>query len=311
MFFERVARRLETIGRPVSELGRCWPELRALIHGGIGFAPYAGVFDEWLGRRLERVEVYPAAEAFVAVQTERTGGLTLMLDYDVFYEFVPVEDLGRGRPRRHAVADVELNRHYAVFVTTSAGLWSYALGDTVRFTHREPLRLVVTGRTRHALDAFGERVIAEEMERALLAACRRTEAEVVEYVVAPRFPGAGEARGGHEWLIEFRTPPREPEEFGRILDETLSVLNADYRAKRREDVALLAPRVTALPGGAFLRWMRAAGKLGDPHKVPRLTSTRAMAEALLAAAGGGWPLPSHAGAAEPSRNGHVAATGRG
>src|SRR5262249_6393590 len=148
-----------------------WPELRAMIHGGVGFAPYAEVLDEWLGRRLERVEVYAASEAFVAVQTERMGGLTLMLDYDVFYEVVPVEDCGRRRPRRHTVADLELNRHYAVLVTTNAGLWSYALGDTVRFTHRDPLRLVVTGRTRHVLDAFGERVIGEEAERALIAAC--------------------------------------------------------------------------------------------------------------------------------------------
>src|SRR5512144_1201736 len=171
--FERVARHRQAIGRPIRDLGQCWPHLSVLVHGGMGFTPYAAVFDEWLGRRLERVEIYAAAEAFVALQTE-AAGLTLMPDYGVFYEFVPVEDLGSERPRRHTVADAELHRPYAVAVTTAAGLWSYLLGDTVRFTAREPLRLAVTGRTRHYVDVAGERVIVEEVERALVGACRRS-----------------------------------------------------------------------------------------------------------------------------------------
>jgi hypothetical protein len=285
ILFERVARLREAAGRPVRDLGQCWPSLRVLIHGGVAFAPYASVFDEWMGRRLERVEVYPASEGFVAVQTEGSGGLTLMLDYDIFYEFVPVEDLASERPRRHTVADVELNRPYAVVMTTGAGLWAYLLGDTVRFTRRDPLRLAVTGRTRHYVNAFGENVIVEEVERALTGACRRTEAEVVEFTVAPRYPSADEPRGGHEWLVEFRVPPREPDDFARVLDETLTALNADYRTKRAGDVGMVAPRVTALPPGAFYGWMRSVGKLGDQHKVPRATNDRAVAEALLAGGG--------------------------
>lgn len=284
ILFERVARARRAEGRPIRHLGQCWPNLSVLIHGGVAFAPYASVVDAWTCSPLERVEVYPASEGFVGVQTERSGGLTLMLDYGIFYEFVPVEDLGSGSPRRHTVANVELNRPYAVALTTPAGLWSYLLGDTVRFTRRDPLRLVITGRTRHYVNAFGENVIVEEIERALVGACRRTEAEVVEFTVAPSYPRAGDPRGGHEWLVEFRVPPAEPEEFARILDETLIAVNADYRTKRTGSVGMVAPMVTSLPSGTFHRWMRATGKLGDQHKVPRATNDRAVAEALRALA---------------------------
>jgi hypothetical protein len=280
ILFERIARHAQRSGQPLRRLAQLWPRLQVLIHGGVAFAPYAGVFEEWLGPRLVRVEVYPASEGFVAVQTEAAGGLTLMLDYGIFYEFVPVEDVGAQRPRRHTVANVELGRPYAVVMSTPAGLWAYVLGDTVRFTARDPLRLVITGRTRHYVNAFGENVIVEEVERALVRACRRTEAEVVEFTVAPRFPSTEEPRGGHEWLVEFRVPPVEPDDFARILDEALAALNTDYRTKRSGSVGMVAPIVTALPAGTFHRWMRRAGRLGDQHKVARVTNDRTMADAL-------------------------------
>jgi hypothetical protein len=286
ILFERVARRRQAAGRPIRNLAEVWPELRVLVHGGMAFAPYAGVFEEWMGKRIERIEVYPASEGFVGVQTEPSGGLTLMLDYGIFYEFVPLEDVGSPRPRRHTVADLELHRPYAVVMSTPGGLWSYLLGDTVRFVARDPLRLVITGRTRHYVNAFGENVIVEEVERALTTACRRTEAEVVEFTVAPRYPSADEPRGAHEWLVEFRIPPREPEDFVRILDETLAALNTDYRTKRTGGVGMVAPRVTVLPRGTFYRWMREQGKLGDQHKVPRVTNDRTVADGLLRAAAG-------------------------
>jgi hypothetical protein len=282
ILFERVARQRQAAGAPVRDLAQCWPNLRVLIHGGVAFAPYTGVIEEWMGRRLDRIEVYPASEGFVGVQTEPSGGLTLMLDYGIFYELVPVEDVGSTHPRRHTVADVELHRPYAVVMSTPGGLWSYLLGDTVRFVARDPLRLIITGRTRHYVNAFGENVIVEEVERALTGACRRTEAEMVEFTVAPRYPSAEEPRGGHEWLVEFRIPPREPEDFARVLDETLITLNTDYRTKRTGSVGMVPPRVTALPPGTFYRWMRESGKLGDQHKVPRVTNDRVIAEGLLA-----------------------------
>jgi hypothetical protein len=281
ILLEHVARRQAEAGHG-GHLGERWPNLRTFIHGGMSFEPYRRIFEARLGRRLECIEVYPASEGFVAVQTERRGGLTLMLDYDIFYEFVPVEDLGRARPRRHTVADVELDRAYAVVLTTPAGLWSYMLGDTVRFTVRDPLRLVVTGRTRHFVNAFGENVIVEEVEQALVAACRATGADVAEFTVAPRFPEPGEARGGHDWLVEFRTAPEDDRLFTAALDRALIALNTDYRTKRAGDLALEAPRLVALPPGTFHGWLRAAGKLGDQHKVPRVTNSRTLADALLA-----------------------------
>ena len=286
VFFERVAEVRAAAGRPVRTLLECWPNLKVFVHGGVSFAPYAGVFDEWLGRRLDRIEVYPASEAFVAIETERGSGLTLALDHGLFYEFIPFEDLGAARPRRHTVGDVELGRAYAVAVTTPAGLWSYLLGDTVRFVARDPLRLAITGRVRHCVDAFGENVIVEEVERALVGACRRTEAEVVEFTVAPRYPSPWRAQGGHDWLVEFRVPPVEPEIFARVLDETLCALNAAYRTKRWRGVGMAGPRLIALPHGTVHEWMRATGKLGDQHKLPRAGTTREVADALLGTAQG-------------------------
>jgi hypothetical protein len=278
---------LERVGRLNGTVGDRWPNLGVFVHGGVSFAPYRGVFEQWLGRPLEYVEVYPASEAFVALQTERTGGLTLMLDYDIFYEFVPVEDLGRARPRRHTVADVELDRPYAVALTSPTGLWSYLLGDTVRFTARDPLRLQITGRTRHYVNAFGENVIVEEVERAMVEACRRAQAEVAEFTVAPCYASARETRGRHDWLVEFAERPRCPVDlFARMLDETLQQLNTDYRIKRAGDIGMLAPRLLDLPAGTFHRWMRARGKLGGQNKVPRVTNDRAVANGLLEAAGG-------------------------
>jgi len=284
VLFERIARERQAVGRPLRDLGQLWPHLRVFVHGGVSFAPYRAVFEAWMGRALEYVEVYPASEGFVGVQTERAGGLTLMLDYGIFYEFVPVEDLATLRPRRHTVAEVEIGRAYALVLTTPGGLWSYVLGDTVRFTATDPLRLVITGRTRHYVNAFGENVIVEEVERALLAACRATAAEVAEFSLAPRFPSAGESRGGHDWLVEFRVPPRDRGAFAARLDAELIALNTDYRTKRRGDVGMLAPRLVEIAHGGFHRWLASRGRLGDQHKVPRVTNTRALADELLGVA---------------------------
>jgi hypothetical protein len=241
----------------------------------------------WVMILFDRIARVRAAEGRpVATMGECWGGLTLMLDYGIFYEFIAVEDLGSPAPRRHTVADVEPGRAYAVVLTTPAGLWSCPLGDTVRFTARDPLRLESTGRPRHVVDAFGENVIVEEVERALVAACRRAHAEVVEFTVAPRYPSPEEPRGGHDWLVEFDEPPRcSLDVFACALDETLMALNSDYRTKRAAGVGMVEPRLVELPAGTFYRWMRGRGQLGDQHKVPRVTNDRAIAESLLATAG--------------------------
>ena len=233
ILLDRVAQARREAGRPVNSLGKCWPNLQVFIHGGVHFAPYLKGFEERMGRPIHRIEVYPASEGFVAVQTEPSDGLTLMLDYGIFYEFVPLEDLGSDRPRRHTMADVELDRAYAIVLTAPAGLWSYVLGDTVRFTARDPLRLQITGRTRHFVNAFGENVIVEEVEKALASACRATATAVSEFTVAPRYPSRAEARGGHEWLIEFQHAPSDLAEFARRVDEALMGLNHDYHTNAR------------------------------------------------------------------------------
>jgi hypothetical protein len=281
ILFQRVAQAQREARRPVVPLGQCWPNLQVFIHGGMAFAPYQAVFEERIGRSLHRIEVYPASEGFVGIQTEPSGGLTLMLDYGIFYEFVPLEDLRSDQPRRHTVADVELNRSYAIVLTAPGGLWSYVLGDTVRFTARDPLRLQITGRTRHFVNAFGENVIVEEVEQALTRACRATGADVVEFTVAPRYPSRTEARGGHEWLIEFRRAPSDLPQFARLVDEALVALNHDYHTKREGAVGMVAAIVTSVPRGTFYQWMRSTGKLGDQHKVPRVTNDRTVADQLL------------------------------
>jgi hypothetical protein len=283
ILFDRIARRE---GNAAGAFGERWPNLNVFVHGGVSFAPYRDLFDQRIGRSLEPVEVYPASEGFVALQTERSGGLTLMLDYGIFYEFVPFEALGDPAPRRHTVADVELDRPYAVALTTPAGLWSYLLGDLVRVTARDPLRLEIIGRTRHFVNAFGENVIVEEVERALVEACRRSGAQVTEFTVAPCYASARETRGRHDWLVEFAVLPQTPiERFARWLDDTLQRLNTDYRTKRTGDVGMLAPRLIPLPRGTFYAWMRSRGKLGGQNKVPRVTNDRAVADGLLDTAG--------------------------
>jgi hypothetical protein len=280
VFFESVAAARRTADLPAEPLGRCWPNLRVFIHGGMAYPPYGRVIDEWIGRPLERIEVYPASEGFVAVQTE-AWGLTLMLDYGIFYEFVPVEDLDRAHPRRHTVADLELNRPYAVVLTSPAGLWSYLLGDTVRFVARDPLRLQIIGRTRHFVNAFGENVIVEEVEESLLAACRATGASVAEFTVGPRYACQGAPQGAHHWVIEFRDAPPDLAQFARALDARLQALNTDYRTKRAGNVGMVGPQVTPVPAATFYRWMDSQGKLGDQHKVPRATNSRDVIEGIL------------------------------
>ncbi len=270
---------------PELPLGRLWPHLAVFVHGGVRMDPYRSVFEAAIGRPVHYLEVYPASEGFVAIQVAATDpGLTVMLDYGLFYEFVPVADLGSGAPRRLTIADVRVGEAYAILLTTPAGLWSYVLGDTVRFVSLAPPQLVITGRTRHFVNAFGENVIVEEVERAATAACARTGAELVEFTVAPVYPRGSGQRGCHEWAVEFRTHPSSLAGFARTIDETLRELNTDYRTKRGGDVGMAAPRVTPVAPGTFNRWLASRNQLGDQHKVPRASNQREVIDAVLAAA---------------------------
>ena len=275
---------------PGLALGRLWPHLSVFVHGGVRMDPYRSVFEAAVGRPIHYLEVYPASEGFVAIQVGAADpGLTLMLDYGIFYEFVPVAELRSPTPRRLTIAEVRVGEPYAVLLTTPAGLWSYALGDTVRFVSLDPPQLVITGRTGHFVNAFGENVIVEEVERAAAAACQRTRAEVVEFTVAPVYPRGPVQPARHEWAVEFRARPSSLDGFARAVDETLQTLNTDYRTKRAGDVGMAAPRVTAVAPGTFHRWLAGRDQLGDQHKVPRASNQRDVIEAVLATAGASDP----------------------
>jgi hypothetical protein len=259
-----------------------WPTLRVVVHGGACFEPYRGLFRRLVGEGVTFLETYPASEGFVAAEDPRHGLLRLIADHGVFFEFVPAEELSQDRPTRHSVVEIVPGVNYAVVLTTCAGLWGYALGDTVRFESRDPPLLRFTGRTRQFLSAFGEHLIGEEVERAVAQAAAATGADVTDFHAGPVFPATAGRCGRHRYLVEFVCPPSDVTDFARELDAALCRVNDDYRAHRARDLALLAPAVISLPRGAFAAWMRARGQLGGQHKVPRLDNSGRLTDELTA-----------------------------
>jgi len=268
-------------GRPDATLKEIYPGFRLLVSGGVNVYPYMDLFRRTVGPEADFAETYPASEAFVAVQDgAMEDGMLLEVDGGIFYEFIPAERIEEDDPPRLALPEVQIGVNYAILLTTPGGLYSYILGDTVRFTSTDPPRLVVTGRTKHFLSAFGEHLIVEEAEEAVRTACGRTGARVLDFTAAPVFPEKSGELPRHEWLIEFETPPADLAAFGQVIDERLGELNADYAVHRRDDASLLPPRVTALRPGSFYAFMKARGKLGGQNKVPRLKNDRELADML-------------------------------
>ncbi|WP_298527299.1 GH3 auxin-responsive promoter family protein [uncultured Porphyromonas sp.] len=277
---------LSATGR--DNISEVWPDLEVFFHGGISFSPYRSTYAELIpSERMRYEETYNASEGFFAIQDDPAeSGMLLMLDYGVFYEFIPMDefpssssDYSSVRARR--IHEVELGRDYALVISTLGGLYRYILGDTVRFTSLYPHRIVITGRTKHFINAFGEEVMVANADGALAEACRRDgKARVSEYTAAPCF-FLDEGKGRHDWLIEFETEPRDLATFSRDLDDALRQLNSDYDAKRYEDMTLLPLSVEVAPSGLFHRWLEAEGKLGGQHKVPRLANSRHYLDALL------------------------------
>jgi len=268
-------------GKPEATLRDIFPNFRLLVSGGVNVYPYLDLFRRTVGPEVDFAETYPASEAFVAVQDgAMEDGMLLETDSGVFYEFVPAGRIGEDDPPRLVLPEVKTGENYTIVLTTPGGLYSYILGDTVRFTGTDPPRLVVTGRTKHFLSAFGEHLIVEEAEEAVRTACERTGARVLDFTAAPVFPEKSGELPRHEWLVEFETPPADLSAFERALDERLAELNADYAVHRRDDASLLPPRVTSLRSGSFYNFMKARGKLGGQNKVPRLKNDREFAEEL-------------------------------
>jgi hypothetical protein len=256
-------------------IAEVWPTLGLVLHGGTKFDPYREEFRQRIGSDAVRfTEVYPASEAYIAAQDPRFGtSLRLIPDHDVFFEFVPVEDLDSPRPRRHLIPELELAVNYAVVLTTCAGLWSYVLGDTVIFEQRDPPLLRFSGRTRYFLSAFGEHLISEEVERAVAEAAWLSGCGVVDFHVGPVFPESGKEPGRHRYLVEFANGEPDLGRFAAELDAVLGRLNEDYAAHRQGDLTMLRPEVVAVPKGGFAEWMKARGQLGGQHKVPRMDNS--------------------------------------
>ena len=275
-----LTRVMELSGKDV--LTDVWPNLEIFFHGGVAFTPYREQYRRLIpSPQMHYEETYNASEGFFGIQSDPADpALMLMIDYGIFYEFIPLDELDKPNPNIVPLWGVQTGKNYAMVITTSSGLWRYLIGDTVRFTSTDPYKFVITGRTKFFINAFGEELIVDNAEHGLAEACRQTEAEVLEYTAAPIFMDEhGHCR--HQWLIEFSRPPADTEAFAEILDRALQQQNSDYEAKRFKNITLQRLQLVTARTGLFNDWLRSQGKLGGQHKVPRLSNTRDIIEQLL------------------------------
>lgn len=272
---------LEITGK--DNLSEVWPNLEMFFHGGVAFTPYREQYRKLISSaNMHYMETYNASEGFFGIQDDPSDlSMSLMLDYGVFYEFIPMDELESPNPHVVPLWGVETGRNYAMLISTSSGLWRYMIGDTVRFTGKDPYKFVITGRTKFFINAFGEELIVDNAEVGLAEACRQTGAQVLEYTAAPVFMD-GEGKCRHQWLVEFAKEPADIALFARILDETLQHVNSDYEAKRYKDITLQPLELVAARKGLFHDWLASKGKLGGQHKVPRLSNNRVHIEEMLA-----------------------------
>jgi len=271
---------LEITGK--SNLMEVWPNLELYFHGAVNFKPYKSQFQELIpSEDMYYLETYNASEGFFGIQDQvYSDELLLMLDYGIYYEFLPLEDLEKEGAKTLSLGEVELHKNYAIIISTNGGLWRYMIGDTVQFTSLSPFRIRITGRTKHFINAFGEEVIIDNAEQAISQACQQTGAVFKDYTACPIY-FKGEEVGGHEWIIEFDQQPDNFEKFVDVLDQTLREVNSDYDAKRFKDMALRRPKVHNAPQNTFYNWLKGKNKLGGQHKVPRLANDRKYVEEIL------------------------------
>ncbi len=264
---------LDYTGKP--NILEVWPNLELFTHGGVSFAPYREQFKKLIPtEKMSYLETYNASEGFFGIQDELDrDDMLLMLDLGIFYEFVPTEKLDDPNPPAYTVGEVETGVNYAMVISTNGGLWRYMIGDTVVFTSLFPHRIKISGRTSYYINAFGEEVILNNAERALMAACNATGAIVKEYTAGPVFM-SDHSKGAHQWMIEFDTPPDNLARFGNVLDKSLCSINSDYEAKRHKNITLKKPVIVSLEPGTFYKWMQKRGKLGGQNKIPRLANDR-------------------------------------
>ena len=259
-----------------------WPNLEVFFHGAVSFTPYQELFKKLIpSSTMGYMETYNASEGFFGIQDQTDSkDMLLMLDYGIFYEFVPFSELDRENPETLTLDKVEVGKNYAIIITTNAGLWRYQIGDTVTFTSTNPYRIKISGRTKHFINAFGEELIIDNAEVAIAEACKKTDAIIDNFTAGPMHLSERNKRG-HEWIIEFMRRPNDLERFNKLLDEKLREVNSDYDAKRYKDIALQLPIVHVVPQNTFYNWMKSRGKLGGQHKVPRLANNREYLDQLL------------------------------
>lgn len=259
-----------------------WPNLEVFFHGGVAFTPYREQYHQIIENPdMKYMETYNASEGFFGIQNDPAdSAMLLMIDYDVFYEFIPFDEFDSPNPRVLPLWEVEVGKNYAMLISTSCGLWRYMLGDTVRFTSKDPYKIVISGRTKHFINAFGEELMIDNAEKGLLKACTETGAQIRDYTAAPVFMDAN-AQCRHQWLIEFAKAPASVEVFAEILDKELQQINSDYEAKRYKNKTMQQLEIVVARENLFNDWLKSKGKLGGQHKVPRLSNNRLHIDELL------------------------------
>ena len=264
------------------DISEVWPNLEVFFHGAVAFGPYRDIFKKLIpSNSMNYMETYNASEGFFGIQDQKNSDeMLLMLDYGIFYEFMPYSEIQKDSQKVVGLEDVKVGENYAMLITTNAGLWRYKIGDTVQFTSTDPYRIKISGRTKHFINAFGEELVVENAERAITKAANRTEALISNFTAAPRYFGE-ESKGAHEWIVEFEREPNDMDRFEKILDKTLREINSDYDAKRYRNMALTAPIVHKAASGTFYNWMKSRNKLGGQFKVPRLSNNREYLDEIL------------------------------
>ena len=266
-----------------NNLCEVWPNLEVFFHGGVAFAPYKEQYHHLIpSAGMHYMETYNASEGFFGLQDDPNDpAMSLMIDYGIFFEFIPMEELDNDHPTVLPLWDIEIGKNYAMVISTSCGLWRYLIGDTIKFTQKNPYKFTITGRTKFFINAFGEELIVDNAEKGLAEACTQTGAQVLEYTAAPVFMDEhGKCR--HQWLIEFSKEPEDINAFAHILDQTLQKINSDYEAERYKDITLQPLEIIKARSGVFNDWLKQKGKLGGQHKIPRLSNKREYIEQILA-----------------------------
>jgi len=275
MYFEKL---IEKSGK--KSIKEIFPDFSLFIYGGVNYEPYRHTMESLIGKRIDSIELYPASEGFIAYQdSQKEEGMLLLLNSGIFYEFIPAEEFGTANPTRVSLSGVELNKNYVLVLNTNAGLWGYNIGDTVRFVSSSPYRIVVTGRIKHFTSAFGEHVIAEEVEKAIAFASEKTGIEVVEFHLAPQTESINGELPFHEWAIEFKAQGIDSVEFATVLNSKMTELNSYYK-DLLEGKMLQALKIKPIQKDGFQNYMKSKGKLGGQNKLPRLANDRKIIEEL-------------------------------